>query len=152
PLMIRFAPSLSLIAWGLSLLAPGAAQAQLFTFSKQDLIDYTAKNPFDRFADGRPKVPDNLIERARGVSAEEIWAVLPEQGFTNQFADGFHVVHPDKKLVGRVFTLQFMPVRPDVDGVLTSKAQQHGIRRLHNQTAIDMLQPGDVLVVDLFGK
>lgn len=132
--------------------AAGAAQAQLFTLSKQELIDYTAKNPFERFPDGRPKVPDKLMERARGMSSEEIWAVLPEQGFNNQFADGFHIAHPDKKLVGRVVTAQFMPVRPDVDGVLSSKAQQRGIRRLHNQTVIDTLQPGDVLVVDLFGK
>src|SRR5207244_6376962 len=29
---------------------------------------------------------------------------------------------------------------------------EHGIPRLTNQAAIDMLQPGDVLVVDLFGK
>jgi len=129
-----------------------AAQAQLLTFSKQDLIDYTVSNPFDRFPDGRPKVPDKLLERARGVSSEEIWAVLPEAGYPSQFADGFHVAHGDKKLVGRVFTLQFMPARPDVNDVLNTKAKQRGITRLHNQTVIDMLQPGDVLVVDLFNK
>lgn len=142
----------SVAAASITLLIPPAAHAQLFTFSKQELIDYTASNPFDRFPDGRPKVPDKLIERARGVSSEEIWSVLPGEGFPNQFVDGLHVAHPDKKLVGRVFTLQFMPVRPDVNDVLISKAAQHGISRLYNQTAIDMLQPGDVLVVDLFDK
>jgi 4-hydroxy-4-methyl-2-oxoglutarate aldolase len=144
--------AMSFGVWSLSLLAPTAAHAQLFTFSKQELIDYTASNPFERFPDGRPKVPDKLIERARGVSSEEIWSVLPGEGFPNQFADGFHLTHADKKLVGRVFTLQFMPVRPDVNDALNSKAAQHGISRLYNQTAIDMLQPGDVLVVDLFNK
>jgi len=45
-----------------------------------------------------------------------------------------------------------MPVRKDVDTVAQAKAKQSLGKRLFNQTAIDMLQPGDVLVVDLFGK
>jgi 4-hydroxy-4-methyl-2-oxoglutarate aldolase len=45
-----------------------------------------------------------------------------------------------------------MPVREDVDDVAQAKAKAHGLPRLMNQTAIDMLQPGDVLIVDLFGK
>jgi regulator of RNase E activity RraA len=45
-----------------------------------------------------------------------------------------------------------MPLRPDVDEIAKDKAKNHGIPRLMNQTAIDMLQPGDVLVVDIFGK
>ncbi|HEY1496491.1 MAG TPA: dimethylmenaquinone methyltransferase [Candidatus Solibacter sp.] len=130
-------------------LAPQPARAQLFTMTKEQLIEYTAQNPFERFPDGRPKVPDALIERARGISAEEVWSVLPGKGYRNQYEDGFQVLHPGKKLVGRAFTVQFMPVRPDVDTVSTAKS---GKARLNNQVALDMLQPGDVLVVDLFGK
>ena len=55
-------------------------------------------------------------------------------------------------MVGRAFTVQFMPLRADVDDVAKNKAKQRGLAGLTNQTAIDMLQPGDVLVVDLFGK
>jgi len=128
------------------------ASAQLISFSKQDLIDYTKDNPFDRLADGRPKVPDNLIEQAKGLSSEEVWAVLQEKKYNNQYADGFMVLHPGKTMVGRAFTVQFMPVREDVHEVAEAKAKAHGISHLMNQTAIDMLQPGDVLVVDLFGK
>ncbi|MCC6341132.1 MAG: dimethylmenaquinone methyltransferase [Bryobacterales bacterium] len=128
------------------------AHAQLFQFTKQDLIDYTPRNPFDRLDDGRPKVPDAMIARAKELSAEEIWAVLPGKGFRNQYADGFRILHPGKTMVGRAFTVQFMPVRPDVDGVAQAKAKARGLERLKNQTAIDMLRPGDVLVVDLFGK
>jgi 4-hydroxy-4-methyl-2-oxoglutarate aldolase len=142
----------SLVALGIALFVALPVKAQLVTFSKQDLIDYTAQNPFDRLADGRPKVPDDLIERARGLSSEEVWAVLQEKGFNNQYADGFLVLHPGKTMVGRVFTVQFMPVREDVEAVAKKKAMDRGIPRLTNQTAIDMLQPGDVLVVDLFGK
>jgi 4-hydroxy-4-methyl-2-oxoglutarate aldolase len=136
----------------IALLAPSAVHAQLFTFSKQELMDYTAQEPFDRFPDGRPKVPNDLMERARELSSEEVWAVLQQKGFNNQYADGFQVLHPGKTMVGRAFTVQFMPSRPDVDDIAAAKAKNSGLPRLTNQTAIDMLQPGDVLVVDLFGK
>jgi regulator of RNase E activity RraA len=136
----------------LLLFAPAITHAQLLTFSSQDLIDYTAQNPFDRLPDGRPNVPDDLIERARGLSSEEVWAVLEQKEFHNQYADGFQVLHPGKTMVGRAFTVQFMPERSDVDSVAKAKAKARGVPRLTNQTAIDMLRPGDVLVVDLFGK
>lgn len=135
------------------LLASTCAYAQLFMFPNQELIDYTSKSPFDRLADGRPKVPDAMIERARDLSSEEVWAGLEEErGFKNQYADGFQVLQPGKTMVGRAFTVQFMPLRGDVDEVAKKKARERGLAELSNQTAIDMLQPGDVLVVDLFGK
>jgi 4-hydroxy-4-methyl-2-oxoglutarate aldolase len=142
-----------------SFVAPAIGRAQLFTMTREQLIELTAQNPFDRFPDGRPKVPDSLIERARGMSAEEVWGGLNQvagggrgAAFRNQYEDGFQVLHPKLKLVGRAFTVQFMPARPDLDSVLNAKQQAKGLGRLSNQFAIDMLQPGDVLVVDLFGK
>jgi 4-hydroxy-4-methyl-2-oxoglutarate aldolase len=133
-------------------MAAGPARPQLVTFSKQDLVDYSAQNPFERFPDGRPKVPDNLLQQARELSSEEVWAVLEEKGFNNQYADGFRILHPDKPMVGRAFTVQFMPQRPDLKHIANAKAKERGLPQLTNQTAIDMLQPGDVLVVDIFGK
>jgi len=141
-----------LSASAMLLLAPTISRAQMITFSNQDLLDYTSQNPFGRLPDGRPKVPDDLIERARGLSAEEIWAGLEDKKFRNQYADGFQVLHPGKTMAGRAFTVEFMPERSDLDSVAVAKAKARGIPRLTNQTAIDMLQPGDVLVVDLFGK
>jgi 4-hydroxy-4-methyl-2-oxoglutarate aldolase len=128
------------------------ARAQLFTLTKDQMIEMTAQNPFERFPDGRPKVPDALIERTRGLSAEEVFAILPKEGFRNQWEGGFRVLHPGRKLAGRAFTLQFMPVRPDLDGVIDARAKAAGLPKMYNQMAIDMLQPGDVLVVDLFGQ
>lgn len=140
-------------AYALALLASTCAYAQLYTFSKQDLIDFTKDSPFERFADGRPKVPDSLIERARDLSSEEVWSGLEDhKGFRNQYADGFQVLQPGKTMVGRAFTVQFMPTRADVKEAAVKKAKQHGLEDLTNQVAIDMLQPGDVLVVDMFGK
>jgi 4-hydroxy-4-methyl-2-oxoglutarate aldolase len=134
------------------LLTPAPLRAQLSTFSKQDLTDYTAQNPFDRFPDGRPKIPDALLQQARELSSEEVWDVLEDKNFKNQYADGFRILHPDKPMVGRAFTVQFMPMRHDVDHVAEAKAKERGLPRLTNQFAIDQLQPGDVLVVDIFGK
>jgi regulator of RNase E activity RraA len=81
-----------------------------------------------------------------------VFAILPQAEFRNQYADGFRVLHPGKKLVGRAFTVQFMPLRPDLDGVINAKAKAAGLTRMYNQVPMDMLQPGDVLVVDLFGQ
>jgi 4-hydroxy-4-methyl-2-oxoglutarate aldolase len=149
-LLVRFIRA-SLIFCALAM-AAGPARSQLVTFSKQDLVDYSAQSPFERFPDGRPRVPDNLLQQARELSSEEVWAVLQEKGFNNQYADGFRILHPDKPMVGRAFTVQFMPRRPDLEHIANSKAKEHGLPHLTNQTAIDMLQPGDVLVVDIFGK
>lgn len=149
-LLVRFI-RVTLIFCALAM-AAGPARSQLVTFSKQDLVDYSAQSPFERFPDGRPKVPDNLLQQARELSSEEVWAVLQEKGFNNQYADGFRILHPDKPMVGRAFTVQFMPQRPDLEHIANSKAKEHGLPHLTNQTAIDMLQPGDVLVVDIFGK
>jgi 4-hydroxy-4-methyl-2-oxoglutarate aldolase len=135
----------------LGLAAP--ASAQLFQWTPEQLIKYTVKNPYDRFPDGRPKVPDDLLKRLEALIAEEVQAVLPAQGFPNQFEprDGWKVLQPTKKMVGRVFTVQFMPVRADIVDVDEADAKAKGTTRARNQTAIDQLQPGDVIVADVFG-
>jgi len=127
-------------------------QAQVFTFTKEEMIRFTAKNPYERFSDGRPKVPDSLLERFRDLSAEEAWAVLPRNGFPCQYADGFRILHPGKKLVGRAVTAQFLPFRADINEIVTASGKKKGFQGGQNQWVIDQLQPGDVLVVDLFGK
>jgi regulator of RNase E activity RraA len=55
-------------------------------------------------------------------------------------------------MVGRVFTAVFMPERPDVNGLINDKGKAEGRVGAQNSWPIDMLSPGDVLVVDLFGK
>ena len=134
------------------LLAAWTIHAQVFSFTRDQLIRYTEKNPYDRFADGRPKVPDALLEKVKDLSIEEVWAVLPGAGYPNQYEGNWHIVHPERKLVGRVVTAQFMPLRPDVAGVSDADAAAKGLGRNGNQRFIDILQPGDVAVVDLFGK
>jgi 4-hydroxy-4-methyl-2-oxoglutarate aldolase len=76
------------------------ASAQLFQWTPEQLIKYTKRNPYDRFPDGRPKVPDEMLNRLKGLIAEEVQAALSSQDFPNQFEsrDGWKVLQPDKNL------------------------------------------------------
>ncbi len=136
----------------ISLCCTLALQAQVMTFTREQMVKFTAHNPYERFADGRPKVPDALLDKVKDLSAEEAWSVLTGAKYNNQFADGFRLLHPGKKLVGRAFTAQFMPARPDLAEVVAADGKAKGWQRSSNQWVIDLLQPGDVVVVDLFGK
>jgi len=133
-------------------LAGSSAFPQVFTFTRDQMIEYTSANPYGRFPDGRPNVPDAVLEKVKGLSVEEVWAVLPEFGYRNQYEGNWVILHPERKLVGRAVTAQFMPARPDVEHVAEAKAVSGGHGRNANQRVIDMLQNGDVVVVDMFGK
>jgi regulator of RNase E activity RraA len=126
------------------------AWAQLWSLSREQMIHYTAKNPFDRFPDGRPKVPDALLEKFREMSAEEI--TIARHGFTQQFVSGLQVLSPGKTMVGRAMTLQLMPLRPDIADVIQKDRAAKGLGRVSHQSALDMLQQGDVFVCDAFGN
>jgi 4-hydroxy-4-methyl-2-oxoglutarate aldolase len=132
-------------------LVPAPSRAQVFTWTRDQMVKYTAQNPYERFPDGRPKVPDAILEKVRGLSAEEVLAIAG-RGYPNQFVDGLQALHPGKKLVGRVVTLQLMPIRADVADVQAAEWKAKGGARLSHQTVIDMLEPGDVFVVDVGGR
>src|SRR5690349_3486474 len=120
--------------------------------TKEQMIAYTKANPYERFEDGRPKVPDALLGKVKGLVIEEAYGAVRGKGFPNQFAGDWKILNPGKRLVGRAFTVQFMPTRPDVAEAMQAEAAKRGLGRLRNQTVIDMLGPNDVIVVDLFGK
>jgi len=114
------------------------------------MLQYTRQNPFDRFPDGRPKVPDDLLAKLKDMSAEEVSAWRSEV-IRNQWEAGWQVLHPQKRLIGRALTLQMMPTRPDVSEIDAAARRTKNLPRLNHQSAIDMLQKGDVLVVDACG-
>jgi 4-hydroxy-4-methyl-2-oxoglutarate aldolase len=137
---------------GWILLVATSAPAQVFQFSREQMIEYTKENPFDRLPDGRPKVPDDLLKKLQDVSAEEVWTILNKHEYLNQFSGNWKILHPEKKLIGRAVTAQFMPFRADVQAVVESKANGTGPQRNANQRVIDSLGEGDTIVVDLYGK
>jgi 4-hydroxy-4-methyl-2-oxoglutarate aldolase len=134
----------------LPLAAP--AHAQLDLFSKDQRIEFTPEWQGDRFPDGRPNVPDAVLARLKDVTADEAWDVLQDAGYRNQFEGGWKVINPGQRLVGRVVTAVFMPRRPDVDSVIRANGKKENRIGDENSWIIDILKPGDVLVVDLFGK
>jgi 4-hydroxy-4-methyl-2-oxoglutarate aldolase len=125
--------------------------AQMSGFSKDDLLKYTRLNPFERFNDGRPKVPDELIKRLSSATTTSAWGVAQGSGYNNQFEGGWEILHPGKQLIGRAVTAVYMPRRPDVEDVIEEEAKAAGLGPGTTQRVIDFLRPGDVLVVDVMG-
>src|SRR5580692_1734520 len=128
------------------------AHAQLDLFSREQRVEFTPEWHGDRFPDGRPDVPDSVLARLKDVTADEAWDVLQDAGYRNQFEGGWKVINPGPRLVGRVVTAVFMPQRPDVDSVIRANGKKENRIGDENSWIFDILKPGDVLVVDLFGK
>ncbi len=127
--------------------------AQLGMFSKEQLVDITRAWTGERFPDGRPKVPDSVLERLKDVTAEEAWGTLRGAGYKLQFEGGWKELNGGQRLVGRAVTCVFMPVRPDMNAVINDHGKREGrVGRGQNSWVIDTLTKGDIMVVDLFGK
>ncbi len=141
----------SLVMIFAALFVSSNAWAQIFSLSRDQMIKYTAQNPYERFPDGRPKVPDPILEKVKGLSSEEVLGIAG-RGYPNQYVEGLQILHPGRKLVGRALTLQLMPLRADIAEAQAAELKARGGGWLSHQTAIDMLQPGDVFVVDAIGS
>jgi regulator of RNase E activity RraA len=127
------------------------------TLSSQDLsMDQmkflTSEWEGERFADGRPKVGEDILKRMKKVSIEEAWGVLRNEGYHNQFEGGWEPLHQDQTMVGRALTVQYMPNRPDVAGQIVKKGKAEGAIGNTNSWPIDQLVEGDIYVADGFGK
>ena len=124
--------------------------SQQVQITKEQLIALTPFWKGERFADGRPKVSDDILKRMKSVSVEEAWAVMKNAGYGYQVAEGWQVINPDSVLVGRAVTATFMPGRPDVWKAIDSAGKKEG-RRAQNVWAVELLVKGDVYVADQFG-
>ncbi|MFZ9857142.1 MAG: RraA family protein [Roseiflexaceae bacterium] len=121
---------------------------------REAMIALTPNNPFERFADGRPKVPDDLIERMKLVTTEEAWGTLRRHGYHRQFAGNWKETHPGKVTVGRAVTAAFVPHRPDFHEVTQQSGLNAGRGKIGGQNSwiIEQLERNDVMVADLYGK
>jgi regulator of RNase E activity RraA len=125
-------------------------KAQQEFFTREDVIKYTPDWKGERFADGRPKVPDSILDRMKNVTLEEAWATLQQANFMNQYEDGWLSIHGDKVLVGRALTAVWMPGRPDIQKVIEEQGVKDNRKGDTNAWPVDMLQPRDVYVADHF--
>ena len=120
--------------------------------ASDEIVAYTPEWHGDRFEDGRPRVPDSIIERMRHVTITEAWGVLRNEGFHWQYEGDWQCTHPGQVLVGRALTAVYMPRRPDMRVVMEAKGAQNGCVGDQISWPIDMLVPGDVYVADVYGK
>jgi 4-hydroxy-4-methyl-2-oxoglutarate aldolase len=124
---------------------------QINNLSRDEMVRYTAQSPYERFADGRPKVPDTVLNLLKDMSSEEFIGAGARG--SNHYVDGFQLLSPGKRLIGRAFTVQLMPIRAEIADVQAADWKEKGNPLpLNHQSALDMLQAGDVFVVDVGGN
>jgi regulator of RNase E activity RraA len=120
--------------------------------SKEELLFLTPEWKGERFADGRPKVPDAILKRMKLVTHEEAWAVLKGDNYKHQYDEGWLSINPDSVLVGRAVTATFMPGRPDIHRAIDNRGHNRDGRiKSQNAWTVALLVKGDVYVVDQFG-
>ena len=133
-------------------LCSAATPAIAQTISREEVIFLTDEWKGERFADGRPKVPDAIVARMKKVSIEEAWDVLRKKGYVNQFEAGWQMVHDDVPVVGRALTAHYIPTRVELAARILERGHKEGRVGPMNSWPIDALQKGDVYVADGFGK
>jgi len=119
--------------------------------SKEELIFLTSEWKGERFPDGRPKISDNLLERAKHIMIDDAWTVLKNEGYLNQFEGNWKTVN-DTPMTGRAVTAMYMPSRPDVEKNIKERGARQGRKGNTNSWPIDILTKGDLYVADAFGK
>ena len=143
--------ALSIILFACSMAAAVPAVSQVKT-TKEQIMFYTSEWKGERFPDGRPKIPDSLLQRALDVSIEDVWDYLQGQGYRCQFDGGWKALHLDKPFAGRALTAQYMPLRPDMARAIKAEGKSELRQGDNNSWPIEQLQSGDVYVADGFGK
>jgi 4-hydroxy-4-methyl-2-oxoglutarate aldolase len=136
------------------------SSSQSVKWSAEDIKALTPEWTGERTPDGRPKVSDDLLERLKKLSMEEVWGFLSSKGYENQFENfastfenGWQIIHPDQVMTGRVVTAQFMPLRKDYDAYVQMIGKKENLTSpVTNYAPINALTEGDVYVADSYGK
>ena len=139
-----------LLVLGLVLAQIGALHA--LTPTRDELIALTPQWTGERYPDGRPKVPESILQRMKKVSLEEAWGTLQGAGYRNQFEGNWQILRPDQTLVGRALTALYLPSRPDLEARVRALGKEQNRVGPSNSWPIDQLEKGDLYVADGFGK
>jgi regulator of RNase E activity RraA len=129
-----------------------ADQLSAQTITKDEMIFLTSEWKGERFPDGRPKISDELIARARKIGIEEAWQILNNEGYSSQFEGNWKMIHNDVPVIGRAVTATFIPSRPDLEKNIKERGWKNGFSGATNAWPISVLQKGDVYVASCFGK
>jgi 4-hydroxy-4-methyl-2-oxoglutarate aldolase len=117
-----------------------------------EIIRFTPEWDGERFDDGRPRVPDEILERMRLVTLTEAWGTLRRHEYHRQYEGGWMCTQPGKVLVGRAVTVVYMPRRDDLRTRIFALADEEGCIGDQVSWPIDTLVPGDVYVADNMGR
>ncbi|HEX4117536.1 MAG TPA: hypothetical protein VHX99_01945 [Rhizomicrobium sp.] len=147
--MLRKLKPAMLAVLALALATPALAQVKQ---THDQMVFFTSKWKGERFPDGRPKVPDDLLKRVLDVSIEDLWDYMRDKGYDCQFDTGFQILHADKPFAGRALTAQYMPLRRDMYEAIADEGKREGRVSGNNSWPIAELQIGDMYVADGFGK
>jgi regulator of RNase E activity RraA len=125
--------------------------------TKEQITFYTSEWKGERFPDGRPKLPDDLLQRAVSTTIEDLQGFLHGQGYNNVFEGGWQALHIEKPFAGRALTAQFMPMRPDMRNAIAAEGKAENRQGNQqgggtNSWVINELQMGDTMVADGYGK
>src|ERR1700743_301479 len=137
------------------MLWPGVGASAAFSqvkMTRDQMMFYTSDWKGDRFPDGRPKVPDDLLKRAVDCTIEDIWGYLRGKGYANQFEGDWQALHIEKPFAGRALTAQYMPTRADMAKAIAAEGKAEGRVSGNNSWPINELQLNDVYVADGWGK
>jgi len=126
--------------------------SQHVTYTRDQIIAITPEWKGDRLPDGRPNVPDKLLERLKNISLEEAWGILRSKGYNNQFEGDWMILRPEMVMTGRALTVQYLPKRDDYDKLVRAKGKEEKRIGNFNSWPIDMLKPGDIYIADSYGK
>ena len=123
-------------------------------YNKDDVIQMTPLWKGERFDDGRPRVPDDIVKRISQTTITEMWKPLYMRGYKYQFERGFHRTNPDRAVMcGRVVTAAFLPTRPDLhQSIMDFGHKVEGRKGNFNQWALEDLVENDVVVYDMKDK
>ena len=122
------------------------------TLPKEEMIYLSSSWKGERFPDGRPKLPDDLLRRAGNIGLDDAWTALKNLGYNNQFESGWKTVNDSVPVIGRALTAVYMPSRPDLEERIKDRGAKQGRTGNTNSWPIDQLSKGDVYVADCFGK
>jgi len=108
----------------------------------------------ERFPDGRPKISDDLLERAKRIAIEAMWGPLRNLRYNNQFEGDMRAIHLGESMTGRAVTAQYMPSRPDWEAFIREKGLSEGRSPQGgtNSWPINVLVEGDIYVADGYAK
>ena len=118
-----------------------------------DIVQLTNAWQGERMMDGRPKVPDEYLDKLKNLTLEEVWKPIYLKGYDSQFEGRLKLLHNDgRKLIGRAVTASYCPMRPDLNDAVKKQGDAEGRTGTYNQWVIDSLTEGDVVVVDMYDK